>query len=100
MWLEVLILILIDILKMDPYVLPDGLEMRQLKTEDNAEGVFALVEFDIGTIFGPYKGEKVAVYDAQDGRDTTYMWEVHHQYTFLLLVSFSALPASLASQLQ
>ena len=55
--------------------LPHGLLLKTLTDDTETIGVFSLKKFEIGEIFGPYKGRRVEKLSL-NGQDTSYMWEV------------------------
>ena len=57
--------------------LPEDLYVIPSTIPEAGMGVFAKKKLEINTRFGPYRGEKVLLDDLEEGRDTSYMWEVN-----------------------
>ncbi|XP_046863286.1 histone-lysine N-methyltransferase PRDM9-like [Xenia sp. Carnegie-2017] len=56
--------------------LPEDLYVIPSTIPEAGMGVFANKKLEINTRFGPYRGEKVLLDDLEEGRDTSYMWEI------------------------
>lgn len=56
--------------------LPENLYVKVSPIPEAGMGVFTNEKLEVNTRFGPYRGVKVLKQDLEDGRNTSYMWEV------------------------
>ncbi len=56
--------------------LPENLYVKHSAIPEAGMGVFAKEKLEVNTRFGPYRGVKVLKEDLEEGRNTSYMWEV------------------------
>ncbi len=56
--------------------LPENLYVKHSVIPEAGMGVFAKEKLEINTRLGPYRGVKVLKEDLEEGRNTSYMWEV------------------------
>ena len=56
--------------------LPENLYVKLSTIPEAGMGVFAKEKLEVNTRFGPYRGVKVLKEDLEEGRNTSYMWEV------------------------
>ena len=56
--------------------LPEHLCVKHSTIPEAGMGVFAKEKLNVNTCFGPYRGTKVLKEDLEEGRNTSYMWEV------------------------
>ncbi|XP_028394808.1 histone-lysine N-methyltransferase PRDM9-like [Dendronephthya gigantea] len=59
--------------------LPGNLYVKDSKIPEAGMGVFSKEKLEINTRFGPYRGVKVLKEDLEEGKDTSYMWEIVHE---------------------
>ena len=57
--------------------LPQNLYVKQSLIPEAGMGVFSKEKLTVNTRFGPYRGVKVLREDLEEGRNTSYMWEVY-----------------------
>ena len=60
--------------------LPGNLYVKDSKIPEAGMGVFSKEKLEINTRFGPYRGVKVLQEDIEEGKDTSYMWEVRNSH--------------------
>ena len=65
--------------------LPENLYVKLSTIPEAGMGVFAKEKLEVNTRFGPYRGVKVLKEDLEEGRDTSYMWEVLKKQQFMLI---------------
>ena len=56
--------------------LPNNLYVKPSIISEAGMGVFTTKKIAINSRFGPYRGVKVLMKDLEEGRNTSYMWEV------------------------
>ena len=70
--------------------LPENLYVKLSTIPEAGMGVFAKEKLEVNTRFGPYRGVKVLKEDLEEGKDTSYMWEVLKKQQ-LILITYSLL---------
>ncbi len=66
--------------------LPETLYVKHSPIPEAGMGVFAKEKLEVNTRFGPYRGVKVLKEDLEEGRNTSYMWEVFGKRRHLCLM--------------
>jgi hypothetical protein len=56
--------------------LPENLYVKPSTIPEAGMGVFAKEKLEVNTRFGSYRGDKILKEDLEEGRNTSYMWEV------------------------
>ena len=66
------------------YTLPKGFEVKPSCLGDNVMGVFALLQIENNTLFGPYIGERLELCDQQRAFKSEHCWLVINKLTNIL----------------
>ena len=61
--------------------LPNNLYVKPSIIPEAGMGVFTTKKIPINSRFGPYRGVKVLMKDLEEGRNTSYMWEVEKTFS-------------------
>ncbi|CAB4020400.1 zinc finger 2 homolog, partial [Paramuricea clavata] len=56
--------------------LPENLYVKPSTIPEAGMGVLAKEKLEVNTRFGPYRGDKILKEDLEEGRNTSYMWEI------------------------
>ena len=65
--------------------LPENLCVKSSTIPEAGMGVFAKEKLEVNTRFGPYRGDKILKEDLEEGRNTSYMWEVWEKQHYMPL---------------